>query len=101
MIDDMGIFRTTIEIAPLNEPARRRAITDVMVDTGAEYNWVPREVLDELGILPERTDRFETADGRVLALCGEPIDPNDRRLRTTGRHGAARRVWPGRPEHAG
>ena len=66
MIDDMGIFRTTIEIAPLNEPARRRAITDVMVDTGAEYNWVPREVLDELGILPERTDRFETADGRVL-----------------------------------
>ena len=66
MIDDMGIFRTTIEIAPLTEPTRRRAIADVMVDTGSEYNWVPREVLTELGIAPQRTERFETADGRVL-----------------------------------
>ena len=37
-----------------------------MVDTGSEYNWVPRDVLLELGVAPVRIDRFETADGRVL-----------------------------------
>jgi predicted aspartyl protease len=66
MIDDMGIFRTTISIASLNEPASRRDFHDVMVDTGSEYNWIPAEALAQIGITPVRVDRFETADGRVL-----------------------------------
>lgn len=66
MIDDMGIFRTTIAISPLTDPSRRRELGDVMVDTGAEYNWIPQDVLVELGIEPQRTERFQTADGRVL-----------------------------------
>jgi predicted aspartyl protease len=66
MIDDMGIFRTTIEMAPLNAPDRRRTFPDVMVDTGSEYNWAPADVLSEIGVVPVRVDRFETADGRVL-----------------------------------
>ena len=37
-----------------------------MVDTGAEYSWIPRALLTELGIQPERVERFETADGRIL-----------------------------------
>jgi predicted aspartyl protease len=37
-----------------------------MVDTGSEYNWIPGDALTQLGITPVRTDRFETADGRVL-----------------------------------
>jgi len=37
-----------------------------MVDTGSEYNWLPAALLDEIGITPVRTDRFETADGRIL-----------------------------------
>ena len=66
MIDDMGIFRTNISVAALASPDRRRDLTDVMVDTGSEYNWVPRDVLLDLGVAPVRIDRFETADGRVL-----------------------------------
>ena len=65
MIDDMGIFRTTIAVAHASRAAERRTLTDVMVDTGSEYNWVPRPLLEELGVEPERVDRFETADGRV------------------------------------
>lgn len=38
MLDDMGIFRTTIAIAPLARPSERLELTDVMVDTGSEYN---------------------------------------------------------------
>ena len=66
MIDDMGIFRTTIEVANLVRPGERRAMADVMVDTGSEYNWIPRALLDQLGVERVRVDRFETADGRVL-----------------------------------
>ena len=66
MIDDMGIFRTTIELASLTAPEHRRLLQDVMVDTGSEYNWLPTSLLEQLGIARVRVDRFETADGRVL-----------------------------------
>lgn len=66
MIDDMGIFRTTIVLAHASGSGERRELPEVMVDTGSEYNWVPRALLEELGVEPERSDRFETADGRVL-----------------------------------
>lgn len=66
MIDDMGIFRTTIDVSHGGQAGERRTLTDVLVDTGSEYNWVPRNILEELGVEPERVDRFETADGRVL-----------------------------------
>lgn len=65
-MDDMGIFRTTLRIAPLHDAARQHELANVMVDTGSEYNWIPRDVLESLGVSPVRVDRFETADGRVL-----------------------------------
>ena len=66
MIDDMGIFRTTIAIAPLSDHGNQRILADVMVDTGSEYNWIPEDALVEIGVTPVRVDRFETADGRVI-----------------------------------
>ena len=66
MVDDMGIFRTTLGVSALTSPDRRRELSDVMVDTGSEYNWIPSEILIELGVSPVRIDRFEAADGRVL-----------------------------------
>lgn len=66
MIDDMGIFRTTIAIASLGNHDNRRTLANVMVDTGSEYNWIPDEVLVELGVIPVRVDRFETASGRIV-----------------------------------
>ena len=66
MIDNMGIFRTAIEISSTMNPENRASIPDVMVDTGSEYNWIPEDLLAELGIAPVRVDRFETADGRII-----------------------------------
>ena len=66
MIDDMGIFRTTLDVAALAAPEGRHRFTDVLVDTGSEYNWFPRVALEKLGVVAVRVDRFETADGRVL-----------------------------------
>jgi hypothetical protein len=45
MIDEMGIFRTTLSVAALSVPDRRRELPNVMVDTGSEYNWIPTDVL--------------------------------------------------------
>ena len=66
MLDEMGIFRTAVSVTSLASDARGIVLQDVMVDTGSEYNWIPRDVLVGLGVAPLRTDRFETADGRVL-----------------------------------
>ena len=66
MIDDMGIFRTTVAVAHPARPGETRELIDVMVDTGSEYNWLPRGLLKELGVEAVRVDRFRTADGRIL-----------------------------------
>lgn len=66
MIDDMGIFRTTISVAQLARLDDRRELASVMVDTGSEYNAIPRTVLLDLGVVPVRIERFESADGRIF-----------------------------------
>lgn len=66
MIDDVGIFRTTVGIRPMHDAANRREIDNVMVDTGSEYNWFPEELPAELGVAPVRVDRFATANGTVI-----------------------------------
>ena len=66
MIDDMGIFRTTIEVAPWPGHDRRAVLHDVMVATGSEFSWIPADVLRQLGVEPVRSERFESADGRIL-----------------------------------
>ena len=50
MIDEMGTFRTDIEIENPARPGERRCVSNVLVDTGAELSWIPAEVLESLGI---------------------------------------------------
>lgn len=66
MLDEMGILRTAIAI---EHPANRGTmieLSDVMVDTGSEYTWVPRPVLESIGLAPERVVEFVTTDGRQI-----------------------------------
>lgn len=41
MLDDTGIFRTTVAVSALSAPDHRHVLSDVMVDTESEYNWIP------------------------------------------------------------
>jgi len=66
MIDDMGIFRTTIAVENPARPGVTSQVESVMVDTGSEYTWLPRAVLEALGLSPTRIVRFITADGRQV-----------------------------------
>jgi len=63
---DMGTFRVPVSV---ENPARRgslRALDNVLVDTGSDLTWIPRQVLQDLGITAERRYRFVTATGDIV-----------------------------------
>ena len=66
---DVGTFRIPIRVAHVSRPDGWRELPDVMVDTGSEYNWIPRELLLALRIAAERAERFET---RTAACSAAP-----------------------------
>ncbi len=61
----MGQFSVLVTIAHPTDP-QRVAEMELLVDSGATLSWVPREVLDRLGVprLPRRS--FLVADGRTI-----------------------------------
>lgn len=65
-MNDVGVFRTSIKIQNWELRGPRRALPEVLVDTGSEYTWIPRRVLEQLAIRPQRTQAFAVADGRRI-----------------------------------
>jgi predicted aspartyl protease len=65
-MSDMGTFRTILSVESAARRGTLRQLNDVLVDTGSELTWIPRAVLEELGIAAERRYRLVVADGRVL-----------------------------------
>ena len=63
---DMGTFRTSIQIENFAERGRLVTLDNVLVDTGSEYTWVPRPLLESLHVPVERTRLFRVADGRAI-----------------------------------
>ena len=66
MSDIMGTFRIDIEIENPLRMGERRALSSVLVDTGAELTWCPADVLESLGVPRRKLVRFRQADGSVL-----------------------------------
>ena len=66
MRDTMGLLRTTIAIENPLKPGTLHELPDTLVDTGAELSWVPRAVLESLGISPRKRVWFEMADGSAI-----------------------------------
>jgi predicted aspartyl protease len=62
----MGTFYTTILVESHTRRGETLTVENVLVDTGSEFTWVPRQVLEELGIRPERLQRIVTAEGRQI-----------------------------------
>ena len=60
----MGTFSVAIDIgAPQGQ---RWETVDALVDTGASYTWIPRDILDRLGVQAQFRWEFETADGHII-----------------------------------
>ena len=61
----MGLFEVSVRLANPEAPERAREVT-LLVDTGATLSWVPRSLLQTLGIRPTSRLTFQLADGRRL-----------------------------------
>ncbi len=61
----MGQFSVRATIAHPSDPARS-AEADLFVDTGATLSWVPRQLVEPLGLPPLPRRAFRVADGRTL-----------------------------------
>lgn len=66
MHDEMGTFRTSIEIENPVLRGQRRALEHVLVDSGAELSWVPAPMLESLRIVRDKRLNFRQANGSVL-----------------------------------
>ena len=62
----MGLFRITIGVERARERSAVIEVPDTLVDTGSEATWIPRRVLESLGVKVERSRGFIVADGRRI-----------------------------------
>jgi predicted aspartyl protease len=65
-MSDVGTFFTDIGVESHYRLGDVVMLHHVLVDTGAEATWVPRGVLEGLGVVSQRRERYQMADGRVL-----------------------------------
>ena len=66
MFDEMGLFRTEVEVENLTRGGTRASFSSVIVDTGSELSWFPGDVLKSIGIERFKSMRFRQANGTVL-----------------------------------
>src|SRR5271168_830850 len=58
----MGMFEVNVRLANIEDPARFSELS-LIVDTGATLSWIPRTVLQGLGVEPLSRLPFSLADG--------------------------------------
>jgi aspartyl protease family protein len=79
----MGLTVLNLDVANPTAPDQRETV-EFLVDSGAVYSFVPRDVLDRLGIVPHGSQRFRLADGSTIER-----DRGDAIFFYAGRRGAA------------
>jgi len=62
-MSDVGLFRITIGVERLSR-GEVHDVADALVDTGSDLTWIPRPLLESLGVSVERRRTFIVADGR-------------------------------------
>ncbi len=60
----MGHFRVAVQVG--QQAGERFEPIEALVDTGATYTWIPRDVLTRLGVTPEEEWPFVLADGHEV-----------------------------------
>ena len=60
----IGHFRVSVQVG--HRTGERFEPIEALVGTGGTYTWVPRDVLERLGVVPEEDWPFVLADGREV-----------------------------------
>jgi len=61
----MGMFEVNVKLANLAAPGRTEEVS-LLVDTGATLSWIPRSILEKLGVQAFSRLPFTLADGHRL-----------------------------------
>ena len=61
----MGMFEVKVKLANLVVPGRTEEVS-LLVDRGATLSWIPREILQRIGVTAFSRLPFSLADGRRL-----------------------------------
>jgi predicted aspartyl protease len=61
----VGLTVVSLDVANPANPTTRQPV-DFLVDSGAVYSFVPRDILARLGIEPHSRQRFRLADGSTI-----------------------------------
>lgn len=61
----MGMFEVNVKVASLASPGRTEEVS-LPVDTGAPLSWIPRSILEKLGVQAFSRLPFTLADGHRL-----------------------------------
>ncbi len=61
----MGLFDVKAKLASLTASGRTEEVS-LLVETGATLSWIPRGILERLGVVPLSRLPFTLADGRTL-----------------------------------
>ncbi len=62
---EMGMFDVKVKLANLADPSPTQEVS-LLVNTGATVSWIPRNILEKLGVTAYSRLPFTLADGRVL-----------------------------------
>lgn len=63
---DSGMGHSSVTVEVGDRDAERFVSIKALVDTGATYPWIPRRILEGLGVTPEENWPFLLADGREV-----------------------------------
>ena len=63
----MGQFRVDCQVINIRRPRKRVTVSNLLVDTGSEFTWVPQVLLEQAGIKVEKKDvPFQMANGQII-----------------------------------
>jgi predicted aspartyl protease len=62
----MSIFRVNVIAVNPRETEKQTPPVEVLVDTGSELTWLPKELLAQAGIRPLRKRSFQTATKEII-----------------------------------
>jgi len=62
----MGTFATGCLVVNVADRKKSARLPNLLVDSGSEATWIPRKVLDSIGIAPAKSLSFRMANGRLI-----------------------------------
>ncbi|MCL1794130.1 MAG: hypothetical protein FWG34_09690 [Oscillospiraceae bacterium] len=62
----MSMFKVALTAINPKDEDRKTAPLEVLVDTGSELSWLPKQLLHDAGIVPRGKKRFYTATNQLI-----------------------------------